>query len=591
MNRSKMILGAILLLAFALGGAMTDVAAQGKKKKGKKGAPQPMPPIAQAVETDTFKDDLRVVREAGLKGEGPDLLEYFRKRTLKAPDPKEIKALVKQLGDEDFNTRESAFTTLVGMGSAALDGIKEGETDADLEIRNRCVDLKKRIDTKAEPILQAAAARVIAKLKPAGAADVLMAYLPFASDAMVVDEICQVLGSVAVRDGKAEPVLVKALEDKLPLKRAAAGEALARAKFADELPNVKKLLKDPEVSVRYRVCLAMIPLHDKAIVPVMIDLLAEMSPNQLWPIEEALLRLAGDKAPNVTLGADAAARKNCQAAWAKWYATSAATLDMKKLSEENVYLGYTLIVQHNNRIGAGGGGNVGEIFELDKDKNIRWKVSIPTGYPVDAHLVGGSRLIVAEYSANKVSERDLKGDVKWEYFCGGNPFAVQRLPNGNTFVAMQGRLIEVDRNKNEVWSYQRPNSDIIRAKKLPTGEVAFITNQGINSQYIRMDARTRQINKQFQVTPVQMLFGSMDVLPNGNVLVTHYNNQRVHEYGKDGGLVGNPINIAWPNSVVRLPNGNRLVTSYNQRQVYEFNGAQQVWSYPTGGIVFVARRR
>lgn len=563
----------------------------GKDPKDKKEAKDP-PSIEKLTEPDTFKEDLKVVREAGLKGEGPDLLEYFRQRTLKAPDPKTIAALVKQLGDEDFDTREKAFTTLVGMGASALAGIKEGENDPDLEVRKRVADLKQRIDTKAEPMLQSAAARCIAKLKPAGAADSLMAFLPFASDSMVVDEICKTLGSVAVVNGKVEPVILKSLEDQVVVKRGAAGEALARAGVKEEMANVKKLLKDADVTVRYRVCMAMLTHKDKDIVPVMIDLLADMTPNQLWPVEEALLRLAGDKAPNGSLGNDAASRKSYRDAWSKWYAANAGNIDMAKLSQESIYLGYTMIVQHNNRIGAGGGGNVGEIFELDKDKNQRWKITIPAGYPVDAQYVGGNRVVVAEYQGNRVTERDtIKGEIKWEYNCGGNPFSVQRLPNGNTFIAMQGRLIEIDRNKNEVWSYQRPNNDIVRARKLPTGEVAFVSNLGAQALFTRMDARTQKINKQFNVSPVQMLFGCMDVLPNGNVIIAHYNQQRVHEYNKDGAQIGNAINIAWPNSVVRLPNGNNLVTSYNQRQVYEFNGAQQVWNFQTDGIVFVARRR
>ena len=51
--------------------------------------------------------------------------------------------------------------SLVGMGASALAGIKEGENDADLEVKKRVSDLKQRIDTKAEPMLQSAAARVI----------------------------------------------------------------------------------------------------------------------------------------------------------------------------------------------------------------------------------------------------------------------------------------------------------------------------------------------------------------------------------------------------------------------------------------------
>jgi hypothetical protein len=135
---------------------------------------------------------------------------------------------------------------------------------------------------------------------------------------------------------------------------------------------------------------------------------------------------------------------------------------------------------------------------------------------------------------------------------------------------------------------QRPNQDLQRAKKLANGEVVFITNQG---QCIRMEARTQKIVKQFNINPPQIIFGSMDVLANGNILVCHYNQQRVVEYTQDGAQVGNPIQIQNPNSVVRLPNGHNLVTCYPQKRIIEFNGNQQVWDFPTEGVVFVARRR
>ncbi len=585
MNQGKIALTMLFVLGLFVGSKLTSESqAQAKKK-----APPPPPTVTQLAEFDTLKDDQKIIREAGQKPDGPSLLDYFKKRTLKAPDPKDIAALVRQLGDEDFFTREKAFVSLMSLGASALAGIKEGENDTDLEIRKRVAELKLRIDTKAEPTLQAAAARVIAKEKPAGAAEVLMTYLPFASDPLVIDEICRTLGAVALVDGKVDPVLLKALTDPLAVKRGAAGEAIARANVKDELPDVKKLLKDVDLNVRFRVCMAMMTSQDKDIIPVMIDLFADLSPNQLWPMEEALLRLAGEKAPQVSLGNDPVAKKNCRDAWAKWYTANEAAIDMTKLTAESVYLGYTMIVQHNNRIGAGGG-NVGEIFELDKDKNVRWKLAIPVGYPVDAQMVGPNRILVCEYQGGRVTERDLKGDIKWEYACGGNPFSVQRLPNGNTFIVMQARLVEVDRNKKEIWSMQRPNSDIMRARKLPTGEVAYVTNLGAQATYIRMDPKTQKVNKQFNVTPVQMLFGNMDVLNNGNVIIAHYNQQRVIEYNQDGGQVAS-LQHNWPNSVQRLPNGNNLITSYNQRQVFEHNGKEQVWTFQTDGIVFVARRR
>jgi outer membrane protein assembly factor BamB len=590
---SKRILAIAALMAIGLGlfaglsPSSTAQVVKGGKGKNKK---DPPPTVTQIAEQDSFKDDQKLLREAGLKGEGPDILDYFRKRTSKQPDKKVITDLVSQLGDEDFPTREKAFVSLMGMGAAALAGLKEGENNPDLEVRKRVADLKQRIDTKAEPILQSAAARVLAKLKTEGSAGVLMAYLPFASDPMVVDEICKTLGAVAINDGKIEPVLIKALTDENPTKRAAAGEALARADAKAELPNVKKLLKDPNVDVRFRVCMAMVGLKDKDILPVMIDLMAELTPNQLWPVEEALLRLAGEKAPQVSLGTDEASRKKTRDAWAKWYADNGNAVDLAKLTADNVYLGYTLIVQHNNRIGAGGG-NVGEVYELDKDKKQRWKISIPVGYPVDAQVLSGNRVLVAEYQGGRITERDqLQGEIKWEYNCGGNPFSVQRLPNGNTFIAMQGRMIEIDRNKQEVWSLQQPNQNIMRAKKLPNGDVAYITNLGAQATYTRLDPRTQKTVKSFQIQQTTMLFGSFEVLPNGGLLVPHYNRNTVVEYNKDGGQVST-LNLNLPNSAVRLPNGNNLITSYNQRQVYEYSGNQQVWNFQCDGIVFNARRR
>jgi hypothetical protein len=586
MWRFSFVFSALALLGLFVGMGISQSGKDAKDPKDGKDKEMKDKPV-KLTEPDTYKEDLKIVQQAGLKGDGAELLEYFRKRTLTQPNPKEIAALVKQLGDDDFTTREKAFTSLMTLGAAALAGLKEGENNPDLEVKKRVADLKHRIDVNALPTLHAAAARIIAKLKPAGAADILMAYIPFVSEPMVVDELCKTLGAVAIQNGKVEPVLVKSLEDTVAIKRGAAAEALLRAEAKDEIPSVKKLLKDKDVSVRLRVCMSMMPLQDRDVVPAMIDLLGELSANELWPIEEGLLRLAGEKAPNVGLGHDAATKKACRDQWAKWLEENEKKLDMTKLAKDDIYLGYTLIVQQNQRIGAGQK-NTGEIFELDNKKNVRWKFDINT-YPVDAQMIGSSRVMVAEWQASRVTERDLKGDIKWEFNCGAPPFAVQRLPNGNTFVAMQGRLVEVNRNKTEVWSMQRPNQDIQRARKLPSGEVVFITTNGAVT---RMETKPDKVIAQFNITPAQIIFGTMEILKNGNIVVSHYQNQRVSEYNANGGQVGQQIQVGWPNSVSRLPNGHNLVCTYNQRNVIEFDtNNQQVWNYQGDGIVFVARRR
>lgn len=559
------------------------------------------PSVDKLLEPDTFKDDLRIVREGGIKGEPADLLEYFRKRTLKQPDPKEIAALVKQLGADEFAVREKAFAALLDMEASALAGLKEGESDPSLEVRKRVADLKERIDNKAEPIKQAAAARILVKLKPAGTVETLLAFLPFSNDVMVVDEICKTLGTVGVVNGKPDPALVQALADPIAVKRGAAAEALVRGGAKNERAAVKGLLKDKDATVRLRIGLAMLPLEEKDAVAVLIDLLADLSADQLMPVEEALVRLAGEQAPTVALGTDAPTRKSCRDAWADWHATALKEnkLDMTRLTRDNVYLGYTLVVQMNNRIGPGGpGGGIqrgsGDVYELDKDKRVRWKIELNT-QPVDAQVVAGNRVLIAEFLAGKVTERDFKGDIKWECPCGGNPIAVQRLPNGNTFVATQTRLAEFDRNKSEVWSFQRQQPDIVRARKLPNGDVIVVHHNNFvgngNSTCLRIDAKTKDTVKSFNCGSIQMFYGNIDVLADGHVLIPHYQQHNIVEYDADGSQVKS-FRLNWPNAVQRLPSGNTLVSSYSSRQIVEFDtNGSQVATQTVDGLISNIRRR
>ena len=62
------------------------------------------------------------------------------------------------------------------------------------------------------------------------------------------------------------------------------------------------------------------------------------------------------------------------------------------------------------------------------------------------------RVLVAEYTAQRVTERDLKGKILWEVVnLPNSPMNVQRLANGNTFIALYGTpatggfmILEVD---------------------------------------------------------------------------------------------------------------------------------------------------
>ena len=122
----------------------------------------------------------------------------------------------------------------------------------DEEVVRRCTLLLRHLEQNPDTAQAAAAARLLARAKPVGAAEVLLGYLPFVSEAFVADEIRGALPAVAVRDGKPEPVVIAAIKDKNPAKRGAAAEALMCAGVKEQLPAVRELLDDPEPQVRLR---------------------------------------------------------------------------------------------------------------------------------------------------------------------------------------------------------------------------------------------------------------------------------------------------------------------------------------------------
>lgn len=569
-----------------------------------KGVAKPDAAKVEVAKPDLGKSDERTLKDLGLPTDGPALLEYLRRQTFPEADPKQMESLVHDLGDDDFRVREAASAKLIQLGKGAIIGLKSAEKDSDYEVKRRAEDLRKKLEAKVEPAIQAATARLIAKLKPDGSADVLLAFLPFAADLTVIDEVCKSLGSVTVTAKGVDPAVVAALEDKITVKRAAAGEALARAKATDLLPQVRKLLKDPEPLVRVRTGVALVGIRDSSsitdAVPALIESLKSLPPENLWAVEDILIRLAGDgKVPSTSLGNNEAAREACSKAWQAWYDANQKDIVLARLDQTDPMLGNTLVVYqaiNRNAIINNNGALIrrpvsGEITELDMNKKVLWKMPLDDAFPVEAQILPDQpgEVVLAEYQRGRVTVRDIKSSkVVWEKNVGGNPIGVQALPGGKFLVTLQNRIIELDRAKNEERTViNRPNHDIYRSRMTKSGEIVYVTNGGL---LFRIDAKGKLL-KQFQVPQIPVLFGSIDVLPNGNVLIPDFQQQRVVEYDTNGNQV-NQINTPWPNAAMRLPNGNTLVASQNARRVSEINrGGHVVWSHDVEGQLFNVRRR
>jgi hypothetical protein len=276
-------------------------------------------------------DDEKFLAGAGVKTDGPALVEFFRARVPADVTPEKLADLVKQLGDDEFEVREKASIELRALGVRALPTLRRAAASSDAEVRRRAEDCIAATVSGATAARTGAAARVLAARKPAGAAAALVRYLPFAEDEMAADEIVGALIAVGAPGGKVDPAVSDALTDREPTRRAAAALLLGRHGSAEQKAAVRKLLADADPTIRFRAAQGLLAGREKAAMPPLLALLAEAPIDVARQAEDLLLRAAGEAGPSAGLGEGKEQRAKCREAWEAWWKEREPKADLAKL--------------------------------------------------------------------------------------------------------------------------------------------------------------------------------------------------------------------------------------------------------------------
>jgi HEAT repeat protein len=523
--------------------------------------------------------DEKLLRDGHVTPDGPALLAFFRERTLTADQKARLAELVKTLGDDAFEVREKASEDLLKAGRLALPLLKPAVRDPDAEVARRAADCLREIEQGSDLVLAAAAARVLAERKTEGAVEVLLAYLPDAPDESVEEAVVAALGAAGVSDGKANAALVAALKDREASRRAAAALAVGKAN-AEQRRAVLPLLDDADLRVRLSAATALVRAGDRAAVPALIALVETGAPALAWQAEDVLFRIAGPdaKLPALGAGTDPA---GCRRAWDAWWKEKGDKIDLTTVNLEETERGITLVCDVNGSRP----GSDGSVWECGRDGKVTWRYDILSG-PIDAHLLPGGRLLIAEHRANRVAERDRKGTILWETRTRNSPVACQRLANGNTFIATYDELLEVTRDGKTVWSLN-PGRRIFSATKLRNGHVVYAHS---NNAVAELDASGREVRS----VPCAGTgtWAGVELLPNGHFLVALYGSNKVLEMDAQGKQLWG-ANVTSPTFPSRLRNGNTLVPSPDGHKVVELDrNGKMVWSASSEGSArpFRARR-
>ena len=546
-----------------------------------------VPVLWAGTAVDDGAEQVKILKEAGIAADGPSLIKYFQARTPSAGDQARYAELVRALGDKRFSVREKATRDLIAIGEPALPFLKKALKDGDLEMTRRAAGCIRAIERVPFATLTAAAAHLLALRRPDGAAEVLLAYLPFADWDAVGDNLLEALQVVGLK-GKAPklvplPSIVNAIKDKESRRRAAAAHVLGHADPAHR-KQLAGPLADPDPLVRFHASAALFRARDKMAVPALIALLEEAPLPLAWRAEDWLVRAAGEKAPALAgEPSDSAQRKKWRKSWEDWWSNNKDQINLARLDLEETQLGLTMTCEMDG-VGPVGG----RVSEFDRNGNLRWSIEENFSSPTDFQRLSGGRVLVAEHWGQRVTERNRQGKVVREWKLADKPVTCRRLPNGNTFMATYTEILEISAAGKQVFSHKAQGM-IYSACKLRNQHILYINSGG---QIVELDDQRKQV-KNFTIPAYQggaAYWASIEPLPNGRYLVALAGSDRVVETDATG-------KIHWECTVnkatgaTRLPNNNILVASSDGRFAVEVNRAgKEVWRKTTKGRPFWARR-
>jgi hypothetical protein len=454
--------------------------------------------------------DAQVLKAHGVALDETVLLDYFRQRTLSDDKIKKIQDLIGMLGDEKFARREQATRDLIAFGQSATRILAKAlADDPDLETLRRLQSCLRVIQRQSPPELTLAVLGAIKDKAPGAAAAVLLDYVPFADDRYLEEEILAVLSRLAWRDNKLDRAMVAALKSPMPARRAAAAFVLGRSPQADEQKSARDLLKDTDSWVRLRTAQGLALGKDKTAVTVLIDMVADSDVDIRSRAEELLFRLIGDRTPPDFADHPEKYRDS----WRAWWKTYEAKIDLAALTDAPHRLGFTLGIEWNTN----------KVWECGPDGKMRWVIACMG--PMDAQILPGNRVLIAESNGHEVTERDFKGNVLWRHKIQGDPINCQRLANGNTFIGVRsssgGSVLEVRKDGSVVAQHTLIAGTLYAVRRLKNGHYVGLAMDGTIEEIDGAGKKVRTVKSKGAGDPA---WKDVDALPGGRYLVSGYHN-------------------------------------------------------------------
>jgi HEAT repeat protein len=478
------VLASTALLVFGLSGAQNPPDGDGPAKEK----------AAQG------KSDAEILRTAGIGTDSASLLAYLKVHAPAENDVPNLKLVVKQLGDDEFDLRQSAVTRLVSLGPIALPLLYERLNEDDVEVRRLAQECISRIEKHKDATL--AVVRKLSFRSSAGATPALLSFLTDATDEETEEVVWNALAAIAHKQAKVEAECEQMLQHKSVTRRTAVHFVLARYGDVGQRDQAAKGLESDSIAIRLRTAQGLLGAADERSVPALIELLVERDVTAAWQAEELLRWLAAEQSPRALVGIEAPdGRQACQKAWQTWWKHREKRLHVRDREENFRRPGLILLSERvqddkDGRVCLVGCDSTsrcewrGSQAFIAAGKFI-WKQRIPDP-TVIAILPNGTSLVM---STGRVVTLNPSGRIVGEHLCERNPdglracygllragFGTPRLdfgdpmPSSNTDTCVLTRLRVQALGAKEPWIRRRAAETLGAMKSDGVGGILGLQN-------------------------------------------------------------------------------------------------------------------
>lgn len=227
----------------------------------------------------------------------------------------------------------------------------------------------------------------------------------------------------------------------------------------------------------------------------------------------------------------------------------------------------------------------GEIAEIEwPSGRLLWKA--PNDHGHDVQSLPNGHVLFTINPQKKVVELDGDHKEVWSYSEGlEHPIAAQRLPNGNTLIsdAKLGKVIEVTPEKKVVWKYESADLANMRSRN------AHRTEEGTTLIAVEAEAKIIEVDHSGKIVwQWQAPNGKNRKLymgrrkANGNTVISLSDPGELVEVDRSGKIVRSiagaspAIQMAWISGFAFLPDGGMLLNDYTGRRIIEINDKGKV---------------